>query len=1773
MESQESATDATSSFSGSAISSTATPEPIESPPTAPTSDADALVAACERGDLDAVASVLDAGVHPDALNADCMTPLCRATEGGHLQIVRLLLERGATVDLVDHEGDSALLNAASYNYVEIAQELLTRGAAIDLLNANNFTALCYAATIVDSVDAVQLLLARGADPNIPDDQGNTPLLVASERGHFATVAALLDEGADYCCVDNEGQSALFIASMNGHLDVVKILLDRGADIEQATLSGATPLFTAAGNGCLDVVNLLLDRGAIAAAADSTGTTPLYMASMNDCAEIVRELLNRGVDVNCVDHDGDSSLYVASSEGRADVVTTLLNTGAKIELTTVTGETALHAASSAGHLEVVTMLLDHEANVSASTSTGCTPLHCATEEGHADVVQLLMARGAPLDLQKSLGITALYIAAECNHVEVARLLVKQGADVNLPSSNDWTPLNIASLNESTEVVTLLVASNADLEVVNCDGDTALLCAASGGYIDIANALVTSGAAVNFVNPQHGSSALLFAANADGDTALYAASANGHLDVVALLLDRSAASSTGYLEVITELLNRGANVNAQNSSMCTPVFVASMNGHIDVVLELLDRNADANIADEDSDSPLGMAARNGHIDVAKLLLDRGTSADLANSKGETPLHLASMRGHVDVVQLLLDSNAPVNAVDIDGETPLHIASIKDHQDVVLLLLDRNADADLQNAEGVTAMHHAGQNGHLDIATLLLNRGAAVDMVDVNGDSPLTCSSREGHADIVDLLIARGASLKTRNTNLETPLLAAARFGHFDVVQALRQAGSGVDVQASSGETLLIYAARWSQLDFTSVLLEGDCLSFTKLTGTETPLLSSSLQKASQYASEMHEFHDLWQHVMARLNDIFDKVKHEEAASQGITRQFVMILTRLIKLKTTCENTNVITRLVFGRKIVSSIQDFHAEIDFLQRRVERTWSDSMHSEWRSTFAGAQSNLLEIFDRKTSDEDTLASDLEAEVDRVEALALLQYETMEHCDKYSENQLLLLQCCLERVTRLCADESRSVAEWFLPPHEIEARSGNPGISEGEQSYRAKWQSTNVIVSEFEMSRDEFVANCDTWFQLSHPNVAKLFGASHFRSPLQAVFENASATSLLDYLASDENRRAVWQKLYEVALGINYLHQRTIVLGKIQCADIWIGTDHLAKIAAFGKYSGEAQSADDSKTVRWKSPEVLHGETPTTESDVFSFGSCIFEALSGSAPWAELDDGNAQYNVKLGNLPLLPDSMSRAQQDLVREMLSFQPSKRTRMLAVIEHLKQFAVEEQQDATDPAVRSSQASPSVDLHEFVVPELGATVERFLEKLRMKCALVVESQGFVQHVHARLANIYAYLEQLQKLPRDIEVIKFCEVLISFDSFLRIAVSATSVVQRAKSRKVSLKSNILHREVDGVLNMLNIEDIDPIHTWTKETDATIPELSSEADEATLNTAEEDQIKQQSGSGSGSGAIKFLHFEASNTNRKFDAINTSSTTADDTTEPFSAPWSIPIYELKYTQDDYIGMGAFGAVYRGAWLNTPVVVKFMGYEDDSDPDAEEMFLHELRVWFPLTHPHVVKLYGACHLGKRFFVCEYAANGTLRDFLQGDEALSKTWKKLYEVALGLQYLHEQNIVHNDMKCDNFLVGGDGKAKITDFGLSCIANSAEVKIDPKQQGAQQWKAPEYLRGERSTFASDIYSFGMCILEAVTGKTPWGSVADVFVRAKVRKGFLPPRPTSLNDDQWSLIEMMCASEPLCRLSISSVVEQLREFSKQVSRRSSAKCIEFSADVEGEP
>ncbi|KAE9188739.1 hypothetical protein PF004_g22415 [Phytophthora fragariae] len=181
--------------------------------------------------------------------------------------------------------------------------------------------------------------------------------------------------------------------------------------------------------------------------------------------------------------------------------------------------------------------------------------------------------------------------------------------------------------------------------------------------------------------------------------------------------------------------------------------------------------------------------------------------------------------------------------------------------------------------------------------------------------------------------------------------------------------------------------------------------------------------------------------------------------------------------------------------------------------------------------------------------------------------------------------------------------------------------------------------------------------------------------------------------------------------------------------------------------------------------------------------------------------------------------------------------------------------------------------------------------------------------------------------------------------------------------------------------------------------------------------------------------------------------------------------WFIPWYELVVDEWSKLGEGGFGSVHRAKWLDSDVVVKRVilpgsdttQIQEDTAKRAEAraMFRREVDIWFGFSHPHVVRLFGVCHVGRPFFVCEYATNGTLVSYLGKNP--DELWSKLHEAALGVQYIHARGVVHGDLKGNDIVIGSDMKAKVTDFGLSSVGDSEEETL---VSGAWNWVAPELL-----------------------------------------------------------------------------------------------------------
>ncbi|KAJ7255043.1 TKL/TKL-ccin protein kinase [Mycena haematopus] len=253
--------------------------------------------------------------------------------------------------------------------------------------------------------------------------------------------------------------------------------------------------------------------------------------------------------------------------------------------------------------------------------------------------------------------------------------------------------------------------------------------------------------------------------------------------------------------------------------------------------------------------------------------------------------------------------------------------------------------------------------------------------------------------------------------------------------------------------------------------------------------------------------------------------------------------------------------------------------------------------------------------------------------------------------------------------------------------------------------------------------------------------------------------------------------------------------------------------------------------------------------------------------------------------------------------------------------------------------------------------------------------------------------------------------------------------------------------------------------------------------------------------------------------------------------------------------------GGFADVWKGVWDRQPdrwVAIKVLRSRLD-DPQMErkmnKRLARELGVWKRLDHKHVLKLLGTVSDFGPYdsMVCPWLEQGSVSKYMErrGDIlSMTDRLQLLCEVADGLNYLHENLIVHGDLTGSNILIDDEGKAKLCDFGLSSIVaefSSSLTSLTSCIGGAVRWadaslyslstEDDEAQQTPVLTPRSDIYSFGSVTLEILSGRMPYFYIkTDAQVVIEIHKGNKPRRPAQsfVTDTQWALIQRCWAANP---------------------------------------
>ena len=297
----------------------------------------------------------------------------------------------------------------------------------------------YSAIRANDLTRLQTLLNGGASPDVPDPRGGaTPLMYAAAIGTVEAMTLLLDKGADANASNSGGATALMWAATD--ISKVKLLLSRGADAKAMSQRGRTALFIAARNDSSSgIVKLLMAAGADPRAGDAAKMTVLHSAAAGNDTDTIRLLVDAGADVNAADALGFTPLIHSAGHQNIEAVKLLLAKGANVNAVTGAGFNKVKAgtialgnftpltAASLGSPELIKVLLDAGADVNAPDARGLTALMLAvaTDKQQPEVVRLLLAKGAQVNAKSSEGETALDWARKIGAPQAIALLERAG----------------------------------------------------------------------------------------------------------------------------------------------------------------------------------------------------------------------------------------------------------------------------------------------------------------------------------------------------------------------------------------------------------------------------------------------------------------------------------------------------------------------------------------------------------------------------------------------------------------------------------------------------------------------------------------------------------------------------------------------------------------------------------------------------------------------------------------------------------------------------------------------------------------------------------------------------------------------------------------------------------------------------------------------------------------------------------------------------------------------------------------------------------------------------------------------------------------------------------------------------------------------------------------------------------------------------------------------------------------------------------------------------
>lgn len=606
-----------------------------------------LVAAVLSRYSDAVSAVLKRGADPNAavsvekaeslgVKRGFWTPLGIASLKWRTDDVEILLKHGADPNVPGFfDGDDSLsplqIGCGGSDVVKnesirkaLTEAILKRMSRTVLpreqtgIDSRNAEKMLFGAAKSGNIEWVSDLIAAGADPDVRDSEGWTPLMRCLDgdlvQSALCSVSRfLLNHGASAAAKSHDGTTALHVAAARGALCAIRDLLKRDADIEGEDVHGWTPLHHASSNGKFAASKLLLELGADPFAKTADGKTAIDFARDGGTKALIESFAKRKMSAEDLPRETTSKGCLRDQAFGA------------LKL--------LRHAVLRGNSALVHELLAAGVHPDTRNKRGVPVLMIACVKGHVEVVEELLSAGANTEARDQSDQTAVFAAVQSKiPKKLVKILAEHGARLNVVDKEGWTPLSFAVLIKRLDALEALLVAGADANFANQKGRVPLHVASKFGSLESVKLLLAAGA-----EP--------LVKDSDGKTPIDLAGSKG------MFLELTAAAEK---KMSVTGLPREFSDERRDWSAEDEMIMGAIEGDLETVERAVLAGANLNTRDEDDRTVLCSAVRHEHPEVVELLLELGADPDLAGG-GLTPLCWAVRFGDSRIVKILLAHGA--------------------------------------------------------------------------------------------------------------------------------------------------------------------------------------------------------------------------------------------------------------------------------------------------------------------------------------------------------------------------------------------------------------------------------------------------------------------------------------------------------------------------------------------------------------------------------------------------------------------------------------------------------------------------------------------------------------------------------------------------------------------------------------------------------------------------------------------------------------------------------------------------------------------------------------------------------------------------------------------------------------------------------------------------------------------------------------------------------------------------------------------------------------